>query len=175
MARCRAKQVTARRGQAGVRRARRDEPGWWARAGYRGSPFPACAAAARHGRPRTPRTRAWSAVPSPSAADPVPPAPSPRRLFALHFTTTGGNEPGSAAGGGNGETLAALLPPAGLGLIQFNREIVSPKPNNLPENPRPGATGRILGCLGAPTLFPARTWCGGRPTPVAQPGAGVAR
>lgn len=56
---------------------------------------------------------------------------------------------------------AAPLSPADPALIQLNGETVSPKPNNQPENPRPGATDRIIR-FWLPRAFLGRTRCRGR-------------
>ena len=140
-----------------------------------GAPLPR-PAAARKGQSGAPRTPARS----PLALRPPPPrvgcsAPAPKFAGArpqcrpplLRSSSTYPKQvetrQGARAGGGSGETLAAPLPPAGLGLIQFNGKIVSPKPNRQPENPRPGTASRI-------TLF-----CANSLALTGAPGAGVAR
>lgn len=130
---CRAKQVTARRGQAGVPRARGDEPGRWARAVRRWAPFPPArprpgTAGRAPGLERLPSAlRRRSAAAGPA----VPPCHRrPARVAPLRSTSTllqqVETRQGARAGGRNRETLAALLPPARLGLIQLHREIISP-------------------------------------------------
>lgn len=79
------------------------------------------------------------------------------------------------AGGGTAETLAAPLPPADSALIQLNGEIVSPKLNNQPENPLPGAADRIIR-FWQPSRLPRSPRLPGSQAPLAQrsDGAGAA-
>lgn len=160
-----------------VRRARagKSEPAWGGRgvgggtrAGRRRSPPPpGC------GPERPARRAAYSglepACPPPPRVDCSAPAPkfAGARLQCrpplLRSISTYPKQVEARAGGGSGETLAAPLPPAGLGLIQLNGKILCPKPNGQPENPRPGTASRI-------TLF-----CANSPALTGAPGAGVAR
>lgn len=131
-------------------------------------PFPVRAA-----RNRRPGRGARGPAAGPSAAGPAPAPAAPWRATAT-FPQQVETRQRARAGGGNGETLAAPLPPAGLDLIQLNGEIVSPKPNNQPENPQPGAAGRILPSWAPPPVLPGCSRCQGQATPMAQPCAGVA-
>lgn len=161
MAPCRAKQVTARRGQAGPRG---HERGAANRAGglARGAGDPVLRGRGWERPPRAPRTRARSARslrPPPSAARPGParrcpgaaaPVPVAPLRSASTFPQQVESRQGARAGGGNGEAAAAALPPA-----ESSGEIVSPKPNRRPESPRPGAAAGILP-VWAPRPRPAR-------------------
>lgn len=147
--------MTARLGQTGVPRAGGGGPEGWARVGHQRS-LPPPGRGPERPAPRAAHPGSERACPPPSEARPPPgpavsecrgpPAPVPVAPLPLHldFPTTGGNSPASAGGRRNWKTPAAPLPPADLALIQFNGEIVSPKPNNQPENPRPGASDTIF-------------------------------